>query len=477
MQKTLFCKYLKDSVILDSTYSRIVNYNGLSIVVRPELGAWSVLNEKTKAIFNMLKNGIVLSELKKHEPESLLYEILDSLFFSGIINIDGKNSFDNAKKINIFAGKPKVLVLKYTKQCNLKCEYCYDFIKESNKHLSSEYILKMVQLIQDAYGKEDITIIFHGGEPLLRFKDLKNDIKLLKGINDKLGFSLQTNATLLTKEVAEYLTQEKVCVGVSIDGIDAISNKKRLLKNNKDSYGLTINGIDNLIQAGYDDIGISTVVTKGNYNSLISLLTEFSTKGIKYFNFLDYFPAGRGEGKVDTLSLSFEENFQIKKDILLFLNDFNEGKNQEDKIYERQTRQLITHIVHWGSNYMCAQSPCGAGRRILALDIDGAIYPCDEFISDEKNFSIGNINEIDSLDKALKNSSVIRQCLEHKIENIKECSKCVWKKLCPYHCAGNSYFFNGKLNTPTSKCSFYKKFIPMTIELLYKGRVKVENLI
>jgi len=477
MQKSLFFNYLKDDVILDSISSRVHNHNGLTIVVRPELGAWSVLSENTKNIFNRLKNGIVFSELKKYENSLLLYEVLDSLFFSGIININGKNSFDNAKKMDIFAGKPKVLVLKYTKQCNLKCEYCYDFTKESHKHLSSDYILRMLQLIQNSYGEEDITVIFHGGEPLLRFKDLKNDIKLLKGINDKLGFSLQTNATLLTKEIAEYLKKEKICVGISIDGIDAMSNKMRLLKNNKDSFDLTIRGIDNLIQAGYDDIGISTVVTKGNYKGLISLLTVLSEKGIKQFNFLDYFPAGRGVGKVDALSLSFEENFQIKKDILLFLNDFNEGKSKEDKIFERQMRQIIIHIVHWGSNYMCAQSPCGAGRRILALNIDGTIYPCDEFISDDKKFSIGNVNEIDNLDKALKNSLIVKQCLEHRIENIKECNKCIWKKLCSYHCAGNSYFFTGKLNTPTSKCSFYKKFIPMTIELLYNGRIKVENLI
>lgn len=479
MQEISFCQYLHNDIIINSSQSKIINYNGLIIVVRPDIGAWSVLDKKSKIILDVLSNGISFYNLKEITSstlnEVLLYKILDNLFFSGIIDIDGKNSFYDEKKIDLFAGKPKVLVLKYTKGCNLKCEYCYDYIKESFKHLPSEYIVKMVNLMQKSYGKEDMTLIFHGGEPLMRFQDLKNELEILKKQNDNLGFSLQTNATLITEDVAKYLTKEKICVGISIDGVDSESNKLRLLKNNISSHNLTIKGIENLIKAGYDDIGISTVITKANHKNLVSLLTVLSEKGIKNFNFLDYFPAGRGKWKKDELSLSFEENLKLKKNILLFLNDFNEGKSKEKCIYERQMSQLIIHIVQWGSNYMCAQSPCGAGRRILALDTDGTIYPCDEFISEEKEFAIGNVNEIVDLDFTLKNSTVINKCLNHRIENIKECSKCMWRKLCPYHCAGNTFFFKGELNKPTSKCSFYKIFIPTIIELLYKKRIKYEN--
>ena len=478
MKPVSFCKNLADKTIIDSLMSEKVNYKGLNLIINPQIGAWAVLDDKTMPVYNSLKNGISYSDLKSEIKDfPLLLKTLDNLFFSAIINIDGKNVFSRKQRIDTCAVNPKVIVVKYTKGCNLKCEYCYDFTGISHEQIPSEYIDKMLRLIQNAYGKDNITIIFHGGEPLLRFKDLKKEIEALKAINDTVDFSLQTNATLITKEIAEYIVKEKINVGVSLDGVTAESNKSRLLKNNRDSSALTLNGIDNLIEAGYDDIDLLAVITKNNYKDILNLIKSSKAKGIRSFNLNDYFPAGRGKGKEDKLALSTAENLKMKKELLLFINDYNEGKENQEKIYERQLYHLISLLANWNSSYMCAQSPCGAARRILALDTDGTIYPCDEFISENKKFAIGNINEINDINKTMINSLVVKRCLGHNIENIKECSACMWRKICPSHCAGNSYFFKGELNHTSSKCSFYKKFIPLAIELLYQKRIKVENIV
>ena len=114
---------------------------------------------------------------------------------------------------------------------------------------------------------------------------------------------------------------------------------------------------------------------------------------------------------------------------------------------------------------------------MLAIGADGNLYPCDEFISNDKEFVIEHISNIVNLKDSLKNSEIIKKCYAHRIENISKCSKCVWRNICEFHCAGNSFYFNGSLNQPSSLCEYFQKMIPLTMELLYEGRINPKNIL
>lgn len=106
----------------------------------------------------------------------------------------------------------------------------------------------------------------------------------------------------------------------------------------------------------------------------------------------------------------------------------------------------------------------------------GDIFPCDD-LSSYYNFKIGNITEIDNIEDTIKKSVAIKLCQAHRIENIEECRNCIWKRICVSHCCTDSYNYSGKFNSPHSACEFIKQFIPTVIDLLYKGRIQIENLI
>ena len=127
-------------------------------------------------------------------------------------------------------------------------------------------------------------------------------------------------------------------------------------------------------------------------------------------------------------------------------------------------------------SYMCAQSPCGSGRKILTLVPNGDIYPCDDF-STEQLFRIGNVNTTTDLKQTLAESKAVKLCQSHSVENIAKCRNCVYKHLCISHCCSDSYHFTGKFNSPHSTCEFMQQYIPTVMDFLHNGRIQIENLI
>jgi sulfatase maturation enzyme AslB (radical SAM superfamily) len=78
---------------------------------------------------------------------------------------------------------------------------------------------------------EDYFINFYGGEPLLSFELIKKAVALLKKKNTDSGkrgsFSITTNGTLLTKEIIQFLNENKFSVELSFDGLAQDVNRKK----------------------------------------------------------------------------------------------------------------------------------------------------------------------------------------------------------------------------------------------------------
>lgn len=63
----------------------------------------------------------------------------------------------------------KILYIKLTDRCNLKCSHCYAGCTIYGQDMSPEVVDKILEL----YPKEPTEVIFHGGEPLLCLKTLE----------------------------------------------------------------------------------------------------------------------------------------------------------------------------------------------------------------------------------------------------------------------------------------------------------------
>jgi uncharacterized protein len=101
----------------------------------------------------------------------------------------------------------------------------------------------------------EVSIVFYGGEPLLNLPVIKNSIEYANKIftDQKVSFSMTTNATQITPEISRYLFDNNVSVKVSVDGPQDVHDRYRRNSKGKGSYQRTIRGLKNLHEA-YGDV-------------------------------------------------------------------------------------------------------------------------------------------------------------------------------------------------------------------------------
>jgi uncharacterized protein len=476
MQKTIpIFENLEDSVTIIVVKYEMVKGSNYNIAISPDIGAWSIIDLKDIDKLHYLSTSRTVSEINKSKWDyNEIAVFINNLFFSRLVLINGKLA--SIEKEREYPIVPHFWVLKYTNACNLKCLYCYSYDKKNTKRndLPNELIYKISDLID---AQEKVEFCFHGGEPLIRYQDMANCVKeLRKRRKDNLNFIIQTNGTLLTPTIAKFLKDENFSVGISIDGYDEESNKLRPFGNNHTSVHSTNKAIDICKEAGFIP-AILSVMTLNNCDCAVKTIEYYAKKGVISFHFNHFIPSGRAERKEEIFSVPTDKLLTIRTEMLCFINDWNKERPIIDHIHERFTRNIIRSLINCQRiEYMCGQSPCGAGRRIMAIAPSGDIFPCDDFCGNE-DFKIGNIKEISNLKDEVMNSCAVKLCQLHNIDNIKECNSCVWKRICISHCCSGSYNYYGRLNAPHSACEFIKRFIPIIIDLLYRDRIQIENLI
>ncbi|MBU1119360.1 radical SAM protein [Patescibacteria group bacterium] len=108
--------------------------------------------------------------------------------------------------------QPAILLLNVTNRCNLSCTYCFGPEDKTKKDPTFQ---ELKEDIQSAREKGYNTIIFSGGEPLLR-DDTVQLVELAK--KNGLQTILHTNGILLNKNIFQKLCNYLDQINIPIDG-------------------------------------------------------------------------------------------------------------------------------------------------------------------------------------------------------------------------------------------------------------------
>ncbi len=115
--------------------------------------------------------------------------------------------------------KKFIVTLTVTRNCNLRCRYCY----EPHTHIEKETMdFKLAKEIICRYmeadnGYDKTEFQFFGGEPMLAFPLIKQIVEWFHSRSWNKGhiFFIGTNGTILTKEMRKWLFENRQCVVVS----------------------------------------------------------------------------------------------------------------------------------------------------------------------------------------------------------------------------------------------------------------------
>lgn len=343
-----------------------------------------------------------------------------------------------------------VMVKPASSLCNLRCRYCFYNNVSEIRDVSSFGIMSektadnlIKKALRFADG-ENISFTFQGGEPLLAglpfFEYFVKKVCSENTNNSTVYFSVQTNGTLITEEWAKFFYNNKILVGLSLDG-DFDHNSFRIDESGNNSFQKIMNAAE-MLRRYKVDFNILTVLTGRCADNIDEIYSFFKSKNFKYLQFI---PCLRpfGDKSESELYMTNEQygNFLIKC-FNYYLEDYLKGQYTSIRYFDN-----IINMILGNSAEQCGV--CGHCMYQFVSEANGNIYPCDFYCTDE--WLLGNINGEN------ENFDTLAHC-EKAIEFLRESfavsEKC---KECPIFslCRGGGC---KRMKQDRDYCEAYKKF-------------------
>ena len=441
--------------------------NGYNIVLDTCSGSVHSVDEVAYDIIEMYKTAsreeIVSAILEKYKdmPDVTEAEVIECLEDIAALEEEGKlfsedkyeelayNYKNNSKVV-------KALCLHVAHTCNLNCSYCF---ASQGKYQGERAIMSFEVgkqafdfLIANSGSRRNLEVDFFGGEPMMNFEVVKQLVAYARSIekehNKNFRFTFTTNGVLLDDEVIDFLNREMSNVVLSLDGRREINDHFRRDYAGKGSYDTIVPKFQRLVEKrGGKNYYVRGTFTHNNTDFTNDILhmadlgfTELSMEPVVC---PPDDPYALTEEDLPTLFEQYEilakEMIKRKKDgrgftFYRYMLDLKNGPC----IYKRITG-------------------CGSGTEYMAVTPWGELYPCHQFVGDEK-YSLGDIWN------GIKNTAVqdeFRSCNAYAREECRDC----WARLyCSGGCAANAYHATGSINGIYKYgCELFKKRIECAV--------------
>jgi len=383
-----------------------------------------------------------------------------------VLALYGKHKEKLLKQMNDFRLSKELtaIYIDPTDKCNANCSYCYlpgklrkDGRSMTDKEL--DFILhKLAQHFKGSRRKQ--VIIFHASEPLL-VKDII--FGAIRKYGNTFKFGLQTNALLLEKKDVDFLKDNLVGVGISLDSHRPLVNRRqRPSRGQGSNFPRAVRALEWF--DGYGGLNVIATVTKHNVKDLPGLVSFLHKKKVPcvLLNPVRF-------TRVPVKLLKPDENDFARYFIQAVETAVRLTSNTGRKIIVGNFANTILAIVApQARRLMCDISPCGGGRCFFTITAKGEMVPCGEF-SAIKGFSGGNIFK-DSIGKAMK-SPAFASVRARRVEKIDECSRCELRNICGAPCPAELYS-RGNMYQKSIFCDFYKQVIQYAFKMIADGKVK-----
>ncbi|MER5523425.1 radical SAM/SPASM protein FxsB, inactivated metallohydrolase extension form [Streptomyces sp. NPDC002677] len=190
------------------------------------------------------------------------------------------------------------LVLKIHSRCDLLCDHCYVYQHADQSWQSRptfirpETVRSVAARLAEytaARALESVSVILHGGEPLLvgpaRLRDICEQLTRALSPLTTLDLRMHTNAVTLNRRHLDVCREFGVRVGVSLDGDRAANDRHRLDRRGHSSHDRVLRGIRLLQEPEYRHLFSGVLCTVDVANDPVAVhdaLTELAPPRIDY---------------------------------------------------------------------------------------------------------------------------------------------------------------------------------------------------
>jgi len=350
-----------------------------------------------------------------------------------------------------------LLVKPASADCNLRCEYCFYLEKcrlypETVKHRMPDDVLEQMIKGYMATPQPMYSIGWQGGEPTLMGVDFfKKVIEFQQRYGQRgarVGNGLQTNATLITDEMAELFGEYHFLLGCSLDGPSEIHDRYRLDAGGKPSHANVLQGLQTLERHNVE-FNILVLVSQSNVSRAREVYRYLRDTGYLYHQYIPCVEFDEA-GNLLPFAITGEEWGEFLCEL------FDEWYQQDTQTVSiRHFDSILCKMVDGVNNVCVMGDNC---CQYLVVEHNGDIYPCDFFV--EESLKIGNVMDI-SWEEALI-SPIYREFGAQKAQWNNACDVCDFLALCGGDCLKHRLYANNPPQTLGWLCAGWKRFLRYT---------------
>ena len=301
-------------------------------------------------------------------------------------------------------------------------------------------------LIENSGDRRNLEVDFFGGEPLMNWQVVKDLVNYARSVekehNKNFRFTLTTNGIGIDDDVIEFANREMHNVVLSLDGRREVHDRLRKTIDGRGSYDIIIPKFRKMVESR----GGKGYYMRGTFTHNNVDFTE------DIFHMADL---GFTELSMEPVVCPPDDPFALTEEDLPKL--FEQYEILAKKMIERKKAGKGFTFYHYmidlnhGPCIYKRISGCGSGTEYFAVTPWGDLYPCHQFVGDEK-YRMGDIwNGITKED--------IRE--EFKSCNVysrEECRDCWARLYCSGGCAANAYHATGSVKGVYDYgCKLFKK--------------------
>jgi uncharacterized protein len=356
------------------------------------------------------------------------------------------------------AGIIKALCLHVAHTCNLNCSYC--FASQGKYHgeramMSLEVGKRALDfLIENSGKRRNLEVDFFGGEPLMNWQVVKELVSYARSREKEAGknfrFTLTTNGMLIDDEVIEFCNREMSNVVLSLDGRKEIHDRFRVDYAGNGSWERIVPKFQKLVQArGGKNYYMRGTFTHANPD-FVTDIRQMLDLG---FTELSMEPVVCAPDDPSALT---PEDIEVVKGQYEELAELMRQRDREGRPF------TFYHYMIDLSGGPCIYkriSGCGSGTEYMAVTPWGDLYPCHQFVGEER-FKLGDIWH------GLDNPEVQAEFAACNVYAKPECADCWAKLYCSGGCAANAYHATGSITgVYEAGCELFRKRMECAIML------------
>lgn len=411
------------------------NFERIAAVILPKYKTEQISEQDLKEVF---------ADIQELEENGTLFS--EDVYRDGVIDFKKRQTV------------VKALCLHIAHDCNLACRYCFageGEYKGDRSLMSFEVGKKALDfLVANSGSRRNLEVDFFGGEPLLNFDVVKKLVaygRELEKTKDKhFRFTLTTNGVLLNDEIIEFANDEMDNIVLSIDGRKEVHDHMRPFKNGTGSYDYIIDKFKKVAESRNQ--------------------TKYYVRGTFTHNNLDFVKdvlsladEGFEQISVEPVVAGPEEPYAIRKeDIPVICEGYDELAKEMLKRKKEGRGFNFFHYMIDLSGGPCVYkrlSGCGSGTEYLAVTPWGDLYPCHQFVGEER-FCLGNVED------GIVNTEMRDTFKLCNVYAKEECRNCFAKFYCSGGCAANAYHCHNDINKPYEiGCELQRKRVECAIML------------